>query len=178
LRSPFSIESLSPSINKDAETTGEALTDIQMIARNADFLICQIFPPANAVGDGIQATVTAIGTQMLEQEARFKAVNPALLVTWETGWPSAGVSRFGSVNTVRNLQAFWKEMDKWAVENKRLVYMDSAFDAPWRTNPKGTKKITDPEGPNGADSHFGWWKLMDNKNIRSIVEKIPGNFQN
>jgi exo-beta-1,3-glucanase (GH17 family) len=154
----------------------ESLSDIQVIARNVDFVVCIFFPPPNTVRNGTKVTAKAVGKDMLAIEEAFKQENKNITVTWETGWPSSGVSQFGSKNTVRNLQSYWKEMDAWASATKRHLYLHSAFDEPWRTDPNSTKDISDPGGPNGAESKFGWWYLDNNDDIHSFKEKIPGEF--
>jgi len=148
------------------------LTDIQKIAKQADFLICNIFPSVSMVSEGVESTVTALDSLMVAIESEMKRENKGIAVWFETGWPSSGISRSGSKNSGRNLRTFWKRMSEIAVASQLKLYMFSAFDEPWKANSQ--KGETDPEGPKGAESHYGWWWLRDNRDFSTFEEKVVG----
>lgn len=120
------------------------------IAREIDFIMCSVYPAGDAVHDGIQQAVDAVGNFILAVRKAFKNINKSIdIMIGETGWPSEGESLNGSPNSIQNMQAYWSGMNDWAKQHSVRTYMFEAFDEPYRS-------LTT------SDAHYGWWYRRSN----------------
>ncbi len=129
------------------------------IARESDFIMCNMYPASNAVHGGSRQAVDAVGNFFLAVQKAFKNINRNIdVMIGETGWPSEGQSFNGSPNSVKNMQDFWSGMNEWASRNSVRTYIFEAFDEPWK---------------NGfsAEAHYGWWYRHSN-GAEVYIEKV------
>lgn len=129
------------------------------IARESDFIMCNMYPAANVVHGGSQQAVDAVGNFFLDVQNAFKSINNNIVVMiGETGWPSEGDSFNGSPNTIKNMQDFWSGMNEWASRNGVRTYMFEAIDEPFKSGFTG-------------EPHYGWWYRQSN-GAEDYVEKV------
>lgn len=132
------------------DNDSELFEILSEIARESDFIMCNVYPNGDVVNDGVQQAVDAVGNFVLAVRKAFRDINQNIVVMiGETGWPSEGESRNASPNSIENMQAYWSGMNEWARRNSIRTYMFEAFDEPYR-------KLTT------SDAHYGWWYRQSN----------------
>ncbi len=141
------------------------------IVRESDFIMCNLYPANNVVHGGIKRAVDAVGNAYHSYIPAFRSINRNIeVIIGETGWPSQGISFNRSPNNPANLKEYWKLMGEWAARNKVRVMMFEAFNEPWKSS-KISKDWNAPNGPNGAEGHYGFWKRHDGPNGPRYYEK-------
>lgn len=143
------------------------------IIKASDFVYCNIYPGSDSVGS-VATAVKSVTEAYYGFRYGFQQINANLEVSiGETGWPDAGVSFNSSPNNLGNLVGFWNEMAKWASDNQVKVQFFEAFDEPWKSD-INNKDPNSSSGINGAEGHYGWWKLPSNNKPHVYVEKATG----
>lgn len=140
----------------------ENLSPISKIRREhlllTDFIICKI--PSNIFFSFNHPNLLVQLTHdLLISRQLIKSIKPELDVMVEIGTSSYG----STPQQLKYLLDLWVYMDKWATQNNFTVYMDEAFDNPWKQN------------TNPRYAHYGWWKLKENKEpgaVNNYVEKV------
>lgn len=128
------------------------------IARESDFIMCNMYPASDVVHGGAQRAVDAVGNFYLAVRKAFRDINGNLdVLIGETGWASEGQSFNNAPNSVANLKDYWTKMAEWASRNSVRTYMFEAMDEPFKSG-------------NTAERHFGWWYRKSN-NDEVYVEK-------
>lgn len=134
-------------LNKNSHLFG-VLADI---ARESDFIMCNMYPANDVVNGGAQKAVDAVGNFYLAVRQAFKNINGNIdVMIGETGWPSEGQSFNNSPNSVSNQRDFWYKMSDWASRNSVRTYMFEAMDEPYKHG-------------NSAEGHYGWWYRKNNQ---------------
>lgn len=132
---------------------------LQDIARESDFIMCNLYPPNGA--NNPEAAVRAVSDAYYSARDGFWRTNRNLDVQiGETGWASQGRTFNNAVNTVDNMKRFWEGMKNWSNQHRVKINMFEAFNEPWKTGEEGEK-------------HFGWWYRPDDNQAR-YVEKATG----
>jgi exo-beta-1,3-glucanase (GH17 family) len=150
---------------------------LKKIALASDFVLCSIFPQYPDIYSGPEYAAEQIGDLFLKSRSVLLEINPKLRIfNGETGWPSKGVSYNkgnASINTMNNTYRFWRAMNDWAHINQMPVVLFEAFDEPWKSKPSELDPSA-PGGRYGSEGHYGWWKLLNNSDPSSLVEKYLG----
>lgn len=145
--------------DKILDSDSEIFEILSDIVSELDFIMCNMYPTSN-VGD-IKQAVDAVGSSFVAVEKAFKNINKNIdVMIGETGWPSEGESVNRSLNSIKNMQAYWSGMNEWATKNSVRTYMLEAFDEPYRGGPASD-----------AYAHYGWWYRQSN-NDEVYVEKV------
>lgn len=143
------------------------------IIEAADFIYCNIYPGSDSV-HSVDAAVNAVTNAYYGFRYAFQLIKSNIEVSiGETGWPDAGVSFNSSPNNLENLVNYWNQMAKWASDNKVKTQFFEAFDEPWKSD-INKKDPNAPDGYNGGEGHYGWWKLPSNNKPYVYIEKATG----
>jgi exo-beta-1,3-glucanase (GH17 family) len=78
------------------------------------------------------------------RKVKAKAGSKEVIV--ETGWPSAGESRWNAVPGSKNATRYLSEFTSWARSNGVRYFYFEAFDEPWKSRTEGS-----------VGGHWGLW---------------------
>jgi exo-beta-1,3-glucanase (GH17 family) len=150
------------------------LPQLQALVKNADFIMCNLYPSQPSEQQGIAASIDDVASQYAAIKAAAVALNPSIeILIGETGWPSQGVSfndPGGTLNTIANAQAYFNAIRQWANANQVEVMYFEAIDEPWKSNQNNTNP-SDPQGFMGAEGHYGVWSYTTDNDSGSFVAK-------
>ena len=144
------------------------LTELQALVMNCDFIMLNLYPSEAIVAlssptvSGMQGAVNEIATQYTNIKTAALALNSGLdVLIGETGWPTEGISfndPGATKSTPAYAYAYFEAFQAWATNHSVESYVFDGIDEPWKSdeNQVGGNPWT---GPNGAEGHFGIWKL-------------------
>ncbi|ODM89237.1 hypothetical protein Ocin01_17445 [Orchesella cincta] len=116
-----------------------------------DFVICVKMPTLANYSAGPGAFSEYLKKGFLELENAVKETEIKTKVMLETGWPS-GMNSSNPYETV-SPKILWEMMGQWANKEKRLVFINEAFDSPSASSSNFTE--------NPFPTHYGLWKHKD-----------------
>ncbi|CAL8122200.1 unnamed protein product [Orchesella dallaii] len=154
----------------------------QKTLRLFHFIICERTPiNVTTILQGPQLFKEGIAADIMKVENAIQGMGIETKVILETGWP--GEIHLGELATVSDMFHFWKLIEEWARSGKRMVFMNEAFDNPWRdlkTVEKIENSVAIPRTLSVWGGHYGLWKHLETRdNSRNAyVPKVENSGPN